>query len=138
MNPTALEEILGKATADTITDQDILFGRGGFTNNHAGNIEYLKLLSEHEEAYMDCKRKYQKLLSLCIIHQLRCKVSLVAAQLSATCNDLSSPFHYRSLSAGSPILKERREDWQMDDCQIVPMPLEDFPKIARTCPFHQA
>lgn len=68
-----IDELLGRATNVTLTDSDVVFGRGGFTNKHHGNIEYLKLLKEHEEAYMDCKRKFQKLLSLCIIHQLRCK-----------------------------------------------------------------
>ena len=84
ITPEAIDEILGKASSVTLTDDDIVFGRGGFTNKHKANIEYLELLKEHEEAYMDCKRKYQKLLSLCIIHQLRCKVSLVTAHLSTT------------------------------------------------------
>ena len=69
-----IDEILGKAKCVSLRDNDVVFGRGGFTNRHRGNIEYLKLLGEHEEAYMECKRKFQKLLSLCIIHQLRCKV----------------------------------------------------------------
>ena len=74
---TNIDEILGRAKGVELTDNDVVFGRGGFTNRHPANIEYLKLLSEHEEAYMACKRKFQKLLSLCIIHQLRCKVSQV-------------------------------------------------------------
>lgn len=71
--PIDIDELLGRATGVILSENDVVFGRGGFTNKHHGNIEYLKLLKEHEEAYMDCKRKFQKLLSLCIIHQLRCK-----------------------------------------------------------------
>ena len=69
-----MEEMLGRATVKSPAPNDICFGRGGYSNRHYGNKVYLELLEKHESAYMNCKRKYQKLLSLCIVHQLRRKV----------------------------------------------------------------
>ncbi|CAB9496267.1 expressed unknown protein [Seminavis robusta] len=67
-----MDEILGRSVAETPADTDVLFGRGGKTNKHPGNQQYLELVAEHEVQYMSCtKRKFQKLMSLCIIHYLR-------------------------------------------------------------------
>lgn len=56
------------------TDIDVVFGRGGFANRHEGNKRYLELIGKHEKEYLGCQRKYQKLISMCIIHQLRSQV----------------------------------------------------------------
>lgn len=71
-----MDEILGRAVVASPNVQDVCFGRGGFSNHHEGNQAYLKLLSEYEQEYICCKRKYQKLLSVCIIHILRSKVRI--------------------------------------------------------------
>jgi len=35
-----------------ITDNDVLFGRGGVTNNHVGNRRYRELVRAHQQAYL--------------------------------------------------------------------------------------
>lgn len=73
MTTLFLDEILGRATAESPNEIDVVFGRGGYTNRHPGNQFYLGLISQHEESYLKCPRKYQKLMGLCIIHTLRCQ-----------------------------------------------------------------
>lgn len=82
--PTLMDEMLGRATVKSPAMNDICFGRGGYSNRHHGNKAYLELLEQHEVAYVSCTRKYQKLLSVCIIHQLRCKVrkDVLVAEIS--------------------------------------------------------
>jgi len=71
---TMTEEIFGRLTVVSPAPTDIVFGRGGKANRHVGNDTYRELLKVYESAYRNCRRKYQKLLSLCIIHQCRIKV----------------------------------------------------------------
>lgn len=42
------------------TNNDVLFGRGGGVNRHAGNVYFRKLVSQHEMDYRTTSRKYEK------------------------------------------------------------------------------
>lgn len=54
----SLEDISGKDNAKMITPSphDVLLGRGGFTNNHEGNINFRKLVCEHKRRYLECSK----------------------------------------------------------------------------------
>ena len=40
----------------TITDQDVLFGRGGLTNRHIGNLRYRDIISIHRQDYVRAQK----------------------------------------------------------------------------------
>lgn len=42
------------------TEHDVLFGRGGGVNRHAGNVHFRRLVSEHEYGYRTTSRKCEK------------------------------------------------------------------------------
>ena len=44
-----------------VQDKDILFGRGGRTNHHPGNISFRERILEDQPAYKKCKNKTEKL-----------------------------------------------------------------------------
>lgn len=44
----------------TVTDNDVLLGRGGMTNKHPGNEKFRKLVKEAIPMYMDCTTKADK------------------------------------------------------------------------------
>ena len=44
----------------TILLQDVLFGRGGGTNHHAGNLRYRELISSHRQDYVQVAIKSEK------------------------------------------------------------------------------
>lgn len=50
--PPAAETQQEEGGAITITDQDVLFGRGGLTNRHIGNLRYRDIISIHRQDYV--------------------------------------------------------------------------------------
>ena len=71
---STLHDLFGRSTVKEPKPDDVVFGRGGFANKHPGNRLYIELLKAHEEEYMNCQKKYQKIIALCLVHQMRCKV----------------------------------------------------------------
>merc|ERR1712113_804580 len=42
------------------TDLDVLLGRGGLTNNHAGNVRYREEVEKVKPMYFSCRTKNEK------------------------------------------------------------------------------
>lgn len=55
----------------SISENDVLFGRGGGTNRHAGNIFFRDLVSEHQPAYVQARKRDKTLIAKSIVAQVR-------------------------------------------------------------------
>lgn len=51
---------LNEQVSCTPTDLDVLLGRGGMTNNHAGNVRYREEVEKVKPMYFGCKTKNEK------------------------------------------------------------------------------
>mmetsp|Transcript_127 Transcript_127/g.176 ORF Transcript_127/g.176 Transcript_127/m.176 type:complete len:204 (+) Transcript_127:43-654(+) len=54
-----------------IMDVDVLFGRGGATNNHIGNRQFRILVAQHQQEYLEAKKKEKASISKRIVGQVR-------------------------------------------------------------------
>lgn len=54
-----------------ITENDVLFGRGGGTNRHVGNIYFRDLVSEHQPAYVQARKRDKTRIAKSIVAQVR-------------------------------------------------------------------
>mmetsp|Transcript_22182 Transcript_22182/g.32391 ORF Transcript_22182/g.32391 Transcript_22182/m.32391 type:complete len:225 (-) Transcript_22182:88-762(-) len=60
------------ATDDaSLSEYDVLFGRGGGTNRHAGNIYFRTLVSEKQPAYVQSRKSDKTLIAKSIVAQIR-------------------------------------------------------------------
>lgn len=59
------------STTNMINDNDVLCGRGGATNNHAGNKMFRSMVSEHQREYLSAKKKDKALISQRIVRLVR-------------------------------------------------------------------
>jgi|AntRauTorckE5430_2_1112549.scaffolds.fasta_scaffold00420_5 hypothetical protein len=56
-----------------ISANDILFGRGGGTNRHEGNIFFRDLVSEHQPKYIQARKSDKTMITKSIVAQVRDK-----------------------------------------------------------------
>ena len=54
-----------------ITKDDVLFGRGGGTNRHPGNIYFRDLVSEQQPAYVQARKSDKTLIAKSIVAKIR-------------------------------------------------------------------
>lgn len=54
-----------------IQDDDVLFGRGGATNNHIGNKRFRALVSEHQPVYLAAKKRDKSSIARTIVKIIR-------------------------------------------------------------------
>jgi hypothetical protein len=60
------------ATLDTIiSENDVLFGRGGGTNRHVGNIYFRDLVSEYQPAYVQARKRDKTIIAKTIVARVR-------------------------------------------------------------------
>lgn len=50
-------------TTSAIGAHDVLMGRGGATNNNAGNIRFRDIVASKQLVYLDCKKKEKKAIA---------------------------------------------------------------------------
>ena len=55
----------------SITDQDVLCGRGGGANRHKGNILFHQLVKKNQNAYLKAHKANKKLLAKSIVDEIR-------------------------------------------------------------------
>jgi len=55
----------------TITDQDVLFGRGGLTNRHIGNLRYRDIISIHRQDYVRVQKTEKPNVARRIVKAIR-------------------------------------------------------------------
>lgn len=55
----------------TITDQDVLFGRGGLTNRHIGNLRYRDIISIHRQDYVRAQKTEKPNVARRIVKAIR-------------------------------------------------------------------
>lgn len=55
----------------TITDQDVLFGRGGLTNRHIGNLRYRDIISIHRQDYVSAQKTEKPNVARRIVKAIR-------------------------------------------------------------------
>ncbi|KAL7540234.1 hypothetical protein ACHAXR_009960 [Thalassiosira sp. AJA248-18] len=55
----------------TITDQDVLFGRGGLTNRHIGNLRYRDIISIHRQDYVNAQKTEKPNVARRIVKAIR-------------------------------------------------------------------
>jgi hypothetical protein len=58
-------------TDANISENDVLFGRGGGTNRHVGNIYFRDLVSEHQPAYVQARKRDKTRIAKSIVAQVR-------------------------------------------------------------------
>lgn len=56
---------------DSITENDVLFGRGGATNNHVGNKKFRCIVTDHQPEYLGARKKDKALISKRIVRLVR-------------------------------------------------------------------
>lgn len=56
---------------ENVTVRDVLFGRGGKTNTHPGNVHYRTLVSKYRVAYQTSKKNNKHALSKNLVHFIR-------------------------------------------------------------------
>ena len=53
-----------------VNEKDVLFGRGGATNNHMGNRKFRSLISKHQEEYLLVKKTDKKSIAISIVNEI--------------------------------------------------------------------
>lgn len=56
---------------DSINENDVLFGRGGATNNHVGNKTFRVMVTDHQAEYLGARKKDKALISKRIVRLIR-------------------------------------------------------------------
>lgn len=56
---------------DHINDNDVLFGRGGATNNHNGNKKFRVIVTDHQPEYVGARKKDKAIISKRIVRLVR-------------------------------------------------------------------
>jgi hypothetical protein len=56
---------------DSILENDVLFGRGGATNNHEGNRRFRAFVADHQAEYLEARKKDKARISRRIVHLVR-------------------------------------------------------------------
>lgn len=56
---------------DHINENDVLFGRGGATNNHVGNKKFRVLVTDHQPEYFGARKKDKAVISKRIVRLVR-------------------------------------------------------------------
>ena len=59
------------ATNETLTENDVLCGRGGGTNAFVGNIKFRAIVAEHQPHYLVCKRAEKETIAAEIVQTIR-------------------------------------------------------------------
>lgn len=54
-----------------ISENDVLFGRGGGTNRHIGNVFFRDLVSEYQPAYVQARKRDKTMIAKTIVAQVR-------------------------------------------------------------------
>jgi thiol:disulfide interchange protein len=73
------------------TATDVLCGRGKSCNNHNGNIQFITIVKDHVQTYMNLSSRFEKtLLVRNLVHQLRNEIGVQFLKKSST----SSSFWY--------------------------------------------
>mmetsp|Transcript_10555 Transcript_10555/g.19702 ORF Transcript_10555/g.19702 Transcript_10555/m.19702 type:complete len:259 (-) Transcript_10555:472-1248(-) len=54
-----------------ISENDVLFGRGGGTNRHIGNVYFRELVSEYQPAYIQARKRDKTMIAKTIVAQVR-------------------------------------------------------------------
>jgi hypothetical protein len=60
-----------KANYDGIGPRDVLFGRGGATNNHIGNRQYRSVVAQHQDSYLAALKHEKILIARSIVSMVR-------------------------------------------------------------------
>ena len=55
----------------SITDHDVLCGRGGGANRHSGNILFHQLVKKNQSAYLQAQKANKKLVAKSIVDEIR-------------------------------------------------------------------
>eukprot|EP00522_Entomoneis_paludosa_P016546 CAMPEP_0172450000 /NCGR_PEP_ID=MMETSP1065-20121228/8540_1 /TAXON_ID=265537 /ORGANISM="Amphiprora paludosa, Strain CCMP125" /LENGTH=223 /DNA_ID=CAMNT_0013201765 /DNA_START=78 /DNA_END=749 /DNA_ORIENTATION=+ len=55
------------SSADNIREHDVLLGRGGQTNKHSGNKEYRTIVTQHQDEYLQARKKDKVLIARRIV-----------------------------------------------------------------------
>lgn len=56
---------------ESITDNDVLSGRGGATNHHTGNVRFRELVKQHQGAYIRAQRREKPNIASQIVAEVR-------------------------------------------------------------------
>ena len=70
-NNTISSIVNGKVTS--VTDHDVLCGRGGETNHHPGNVAYRSLVKSHQPLYLQAKRRDKPKIARTIVDTIMVK-----------------------------------------------------------------
>jgi hypothetical protein len=57
-------------TADSISSNDVLCGRGGATNNHVGNQKFRAVVAEYQHEYLEARKKEKALIARKIVDRI--------------------------------------------------------------------
>ena len=73
------------------TANDVLCGRGKSCNNHSGNIQFISIVKDHVQTYMNLSSRFEKtLLVRNLVHQLRNEIGVQFLRKSSTSSSSSS------------------------------------------------
>jgi hypothetical protein len=57
-------------TETSISEYDVLCGRGGATNTHVGNKRFRSIVAEYQEEYLDARKKEKALISKRVVQRI--------------------------------------------------------------------
>lgn len=57
-------------TETSISEYDVLCGRGGATNTHVGNNRFRSVVAEYQEEYLDARKKEKALISKRVVQRI--------------------------------------------------------------------
>jgi hypothetical protein len=60
-----------KEYADSYTDDDVLFGRGGRANHHSGNKEYRAMVEETQQRYRNCEKNEKTRVAQSLVDSIK-------------------------------------------------------------------
>eukprot|EP01083_Nonionella_stella_P270114 914375_1 len=70
-DPESKDQSGSGSSAAEISQRDVLFGRGGGTTNHAGNIYFRTLVSQHQPVYVKARRFDKAVIAKSIVAEIR-------------------------------------------------------------------
>ena len=73
VNPPSVPQSVASLPDSNILANDVLLGRGGGTNRHTGNILFRDLVSEHQPAYVQARKRDKTLIAKSIVAHVRSK-----------------------------------------------------------------
>ena len=81
------------------TANDVLCGRGKSCNNHSGNIQFISIVKDHVQTYMNLSSRFEKtLLVRNLVHQLMNECGVQFLRKSSASSSSSSPSFWYPLN----------------------------------------